>query len=89
MELDWDEEKRQDALRRHGVDFADVARIDFTAARIIIDDRRDYGEPRWITYGLVGDRLHVVCWTIRNERMRVISFRKANEREQKIFAASA
>ena len=89
MELEWDEEKRRDALIRHGVDFADAAVLDYSTARTIADNRRNYGEPRWVTYGLIGERLHVVCWTSRNGRMRIISFRKANDREQKIYAASA
>ena len=89
MEIEWDEAKRQDALHRHGVDFADVALVDFDTAYTTTDNRRDYGEPRWVTYGMIEERLHVVCWTNRNGRMRIISFRKANDREQKIYSASA
>lgn len=89
MELEGDEEKRQDALRKRGLDFADVGLIDFGTARTIADNRRNYGEPRWVTYGLIEDRLHVVCWTNRGGRMRIISFRKANDREQKIYSASS
>ncbi|MCV0394710.1 MAG: BrnT family toxin [Rhizobiaceae bacterium] len=89
MEIEWDEAKRRDALSRHGVDFADVALIDFPSAMTTADNRRDYGEPRWVTYGMIGERLHVVCWTSRNGRMRIISFRKANDREQKIYAATS
>jgi uncharacterized protein len=87
MEIEWDEEKRLDALDRHGVDFADVALIDPETARTVADNRRDYGEPRWVTYGMIGERLHVVCWTTRKERIRIISFRKANDREQKANSA--
>ncbi|MBK8456114.1 MAG: BrnT family toxin [Phyllobacteriaceae bacterium] len=88
MEIEWDEAKRQDALERHGVDFADVALIDLGTAMTIADNRRNYGEARLVTYGFINDRLHVVCWTERGGRMRVISFRKANDREQKVFASS-
>ena len=89
MEIEWDEAKRRDALTRHGVDFADVALIDFRTARTVADNRHNYGETRWVTYGLIEGRLHVVCWTERSGRMRVISFRKANDREQKIISPSA
>ena len=89
MELEWDEAKRLDALVRHGVDFADVALIDMETARTVSDDRYDYGEARWVTYGMIDERLHVVCWTNRKGRMRIISFRKANDREQKAYSASA
>ena len=89
MEIEWDEAKRQDALERHGVSFADVALIDLRTAKTLADNRRNYGETRLVTYGYIGSRLHVVCWTERNGRMRIISFRKANDREQKTFASFA
>jgi uncharacterized protein len=89
MELEWDEEKRNDALKRHGVDFADVALIDFQAAHTAADNRRDYGETRFITYGTIEDRLHVVCWVRRDGKMRVISFRKANDREKRLLSPNA
>ena len=46
------------------------------------DDRRDYGEERFITIGFLDQRMVVVVWTSRNGSRRVISMRKANEREQ-------
>jgi uncharacterized protein len=89
MELEWDEEKRNDGLARHGVDFADVVTMDFSTAITIADKRRYYGEERLITYGRVNGRLHVLCWTRRNDRMRIISFRKANDREEKCHPSPA
>lgn len=49
------------------------------------DDRQDYGEPRLVTFGLLRDRLVFVAWTRRGDTHRVISMRKANEREQKRY----
>jgi len=46
------------------------------------DDRRDYGEERYITIGFLDQRMVVVVWTARNATRRIISMRKANEREQ-------
>jgi uncharacterized DUF497 family protein len=46
------------------------------------DDRADYGETRFITAGLLDGRMVVMVWTLRGEVRRVISMRKANEREQ-------
>jgi uncharacterized DUF497 family protein len=86
MELEWDEEKRQRNLRERGLDFADAYGFDLASSVTRVDDRVDYGETRFVTYGLLGGRLHVMCWTERSERMRIISLRKANEREQKAFA---
>jgi uncharacterized DUF497 family protein len=49
------------------------------------DDRSDYGEPRFITLGKLEGRVVVVVHTPRNDKTRIISMRKANEREQKIY----
>ncbi|WP_400767739.1 BrnT family toxin [Methylosinus sporium] len=46
------------------------------------DDRRDYGEPRFITIGFLEERMVALVWTLRHGAMRVISLRKCNDREQ-------
>ncbi|MBV6274193.1 BrnT family toxin [Alcaligenaceae bacterium CGII-47] len=43
--------------------------------------RRDYGELREIGYGVIQRRLYCVVFTLRGERIHVISLRKANSRE--------
>ena len=53
----------------------------------IEDDRMDYGERRLITVGLLEERMIVLVWTPRGEVRRIISMRKANAREQKIYQA--
>ena len=86
MDLEWDETKRQQALDERGLDFADVVRFDFETANTSHDDRSDYGEIRFVSVGLLDGRLSVLCWTVRAEVLRVISLRKANEREQKAYS---
>ena len=49
------------------------------------DDRQSYGERRYISIGLLEGRMVVLVWTDRAQTRRVISMRKANEREQKIY----
>jgi len=51
----------------------------------VADDRRDYGEARSISIGFLDGRMVVLVWTQRGARRRVISMRKANEREQAIY----
>ena len=85
MELEWDEAKRQEALATRGIDFADVAYIDPASLRTWQDLRHDYGEVRFISYGYLEDRLHTFCWTRRERRIRIISMRKANERERQRY----
>ena len=51
--------------------------------RIRQDTRKDYGETRYATLGLIEGRLDCMCFTIRGDNIRIISLRKANEREVK------
>ena len=49
------------------------------------DDRSDYGEKRYITLGDLVGRVVVIVHTLRGETIRIISMRKANGREKKIY----
>lgn len=50
------------------------------------DTRMDYEEDRFITVGWLFERLVVLVWTPRGEARRIISMRKANDREKALFA---
>ncbi len=78
---DWDEDKRTANLAKHGVDFADAERFDWSSAKTEHDLRHDYGEDRFESVGLIGERLHVLVFTPRATGRRIISLRKANPRE--------
>jgi uncharacterized DUF497 family protein len=58
-----------------------AADFDFENALYAVDDRRDYGEMRYVALGMLGNRLHVLCFVETDDGIRVISFRKANARE--------
>lgn len=49
------------------------------------DTRKDYGETRYAALGPIGGRSHCVCFTVRGNNLRIISLRKANEREVRIW----
>ena len=86
MAIEFDHAKRQFTLDRRGLDMVDVPEI-FSGLKVTIpDDREDYGEVRWITFGFLKERMVVVVWTNREDKLRVISFRKANDREKEIFS---
>ncbi len=87
MRYDWDEAKRDANLAKHGVDFADAEDFEWERAIEVPDDRRDYGEPRWIALGPIRARLHVLIYTRRGRRVRIISLRRANIRERKFYEA--
>ncbi len=85
MEIYYDEEKRSRTLRERGLDFARANEVFDGPEYTVLDDRKDYGEERFNTFGHLDDRLVSLTWTIREERRRIISMRKANDREQARF----
>jgi uncharacterized DUF497 family protein len=86
MRLTFDPAKREKTLAERGLDF-DRAREVFEGVSVTTDDRRvDYGEHRSVTVGYLDGRVVVVVWTRRGQVRRIISMRKANEREIAKFA---
>ena len=81
----WDEAKRIANVSRHGIDFPVITRFDWESALIWQDVRREYGEPRFIAIGRIGVRLHVAVYTPRENQVRIISLRKANQKESKRY----
>ena len=71
-------------IAKHGVPFEYAARVFLDPQRVdAVDDRRDYGEQRRLTLGKIEGRLYVVAYTSRSQVIRLISARKANERERR------
>ncbi len=83
--IEWDEAKRRLNLDKHGVDFAGMDGFDWDKAVTREDARGEYGERRFVSVGWIGSRLHVCVWTYREEAFRLISLRKANDRERKRY----
>lgn len=81
MSISFDPLKSERNVRERGLPFERVNEFDFDTAVVRADVRFDYPEPRFIATGVIGARVHVVCYTPTAEGIRVISFRKANDRE--------
>lgn len=77
----WDARKAKVNLAKHGIAFETVEGFDWETALVLADTRRDYGEDRFVALGKIGGRLHSLVFTSRNDTIRVISLRKANNRE--------
>ena len=85
MRITFDPRKRAATLAERGLDFADAAIVFEGRTFTQQDDRLDYGEPRFQTYGLLGERLVTVVWTPRGSDRHVFSMRKCNDKEKKEF----
>ena len=81
MQYEWDDKKAKTNQKKHGIYFASIKGFCWEDALIGEDTRQNYNETRYRALGPIGDRLHLLAYTIRNEVIRVISLRKANQRE--------
>lgn len=85
MPIEYDPAKRSATLQGRGLDMARAGEVFDGATLTVEDDRRDYGEDRFITIGFLDDAMVVLVWTPRDGSQRVISMRRANERERRLY----
>ena len=89
MRCGWDETKRRQNLRAHGVDFTAVSHFDWRLAAVTIDDRENYGELREVATSFIGAVPYALTFTERYDDLGpyvwVISMRKANRKERKEY----
>ncbi len=78
---EWDETKYQTNLLKHGIGFELIYQFDWSTAAHDIDDRYDYGEVRRLAYGRIGTQGYAIVYVVRGDKVRLISLRKAHERE--------
>jgi uncharacterized DUF497 family protein len=85
MRYTFDPAKDAANRAKHGVSLA-LAEILFAGPhRTVTDDRFEYGEVRKVAFGLINDRLFVCVYADREAERRVVSLRKANQREVKRY----
>jgi uncharacterized protein len=87
--LKWDESKRQLNIKNHGIDFAGCDAIwdNFTVTRE--DTRQNYGEARFVCFGLLGREVVVMVYTERSSGAHIISLRKAEKHETRYYSQIA
>ncbi|SJM95445.1 conserved hypothetical protein [Crenothrix polyspora] len=89
MNFEWNENKSAACFEQRGFDFTYVVQAFIDPNRIIKKDSRwDYGEERYQLFGLIEHRVFFVAYTLRGSTIRIISARKANQREIKHYENS-
>ena len=88
MLIEFDAAKRDKTLLERGLDFAHCQAVFAGPELTQLDSRSEYGEDRYITFGLLNASWVVLVWTPRGANRRIISMRFANEREIKRYASS-
>lgn len=82
MEFEWDEIKSDACFVARGFDFAYILKAFIDPNRLIRKDYRwDYGEEWYQLLGMIEQRVFFVVYTVRSFTIRIISARKANQRE--------
>ncbi len=86
VDFEWDEEKAKENLEKHGVDFADAVTAFEDMMALTMPDRASEEEERFVTLGTDAlERLLVIAYTWREDRIRLISARKATRRERRQY----
>ena len=85
MRCEWDETKRRSNIKRHGIDFVVAEKVFAGATITVLDDRFDYDETRFLTFGLLNEWVVAISHAETDEVVRVISFRKASKHEEETY----
>ena len=85
MEFTWSKAKRAANLKAHGLDFVDAPLVFDGLTFTFEDDRFSYGEQRFVTLGLLAGTPVSIVHTETEHEIRIISFRKATQREAQIY----
>lgn len=85
--FEWDEEKADTNLRKHGVSFEEARTVfDDSAVLETPDQTHSWDEDRWIALGMLPDlRIVVVVYVEREDRIRLISAREATPAERRTY----
>lgn len=87
IDIEWDSDRADSNLKKHGVSFEEAATALLDTMALAQEDGSSEGEPRWVLIGMSAQlRLLTVVYTRRQDRVRLISARKATRKEAKHYA---
>ncbi len=86
MNFEFDPAKASANFRKHGISFAEVEPVFYDDFALTREDHDAAGEARFVTVGMDAlGRIVTVCWTWRDENIRLISARAATSTERKSY----
>lgn len=84
---DWDEAKRESNLKKHGLDFADAFLVYEHPEKITIhSDRKREARAQDLAIVEMAEGMLSLAYALRDQNIRVISFRRASRRERRMYA---
>lgn len=84
MKFEFDPTKSMANLLKHGISF-DEARQLWRDPNVLIIQARHIDEPRWVAIGQIGEKVWSAIFTLRKERIRIISVRRSRTREVALY----
>jgi len=81
MKFEFDSKKNQRNIELRGLDFSMTKDLEWHKAILWRDIRKEYAESRECALAPLNGRIYFVTFTVRNDNVRIINFRKANKRE--------
>jgi len=88
VEFVWDETKRVEIYKKHGVDLLEAALIFENDVLEKEDTRRDYGEKRMIALGMADGEVYIVVYTMRDSVYRLITAWKGGQNDREKYEKS-
>lgn len=82
MEFEWDEDKQRANKTKYGIDFL-RARVLFDGRPVASKSVPGGRESRFATTGIIGEHYYTAIWTLREEKVRIISVRRARDAEER------
>ena len=84
--FDWDDAKATANLAKHGIPLTFAVRVFLDPAHVIEETiRAEDGEARHKAIGVIGGKLYAVVFTMRGDICRLISARRTNRKEDRIY----
>lgn len=84
MDIEFNPAKNEANIAKHGLSFVNFKGFDVTAA-VTVDDRFDYGETRYRAFGRIAGSGYAVVFTVTVTGIRLISLRRAHEKEMRRY----
>ncbi len=84
VEFEWDEDKRLSNLEKHELDFLAARRL-FDGRPLFTTTNLHHGELRSVSTGVNDYRYYTVVWTERDEKIRIIFFRRSRNAEERNY----
>lgn len=88
MKFEWDKNKNNSNIEKHGIDFNNITEVFQDQNKVIVNVEKSeekYGEKRKIVIGKIINIYYTVVYTIRKRYYRIISARKASKKERKLY----